>query len=876
MLRRIGRRRRAAPVLCLAALLPLAACGGGGGGGAQPPQPAPPPAEEPAPPQPTPPTPQPAPPPAEEPAPPQPAPPTPQPTPPTPQPAPPPAEEPVRMAPPPPPPAPMFRAADFSGHREYCAPTATGRCLNWGLGAVGAAAAYARIAGREGAVVAPGRGVTVGFIDTGIDREHWEFDRSRVRPMTILSGDGDASGTVSSHGTRVASLVGARRGGGTPAAVASQDFHGIAWGADLKMFAIMLEPGRGDPFYTPVTVAELAAADAALWERLNNALADIHGVDILNMSFSFVGLLENYDEAAIRTALDDTIAIAIQPGRDDADKTLLVWSAGNENGQECLDRQPNCVPRGGSYAIDASSPTVANALQVFVEELRGHAVSVVATRRDGSLASFSNRCGVAAKWCIAAPGQDLLVAYYGPYTRPDGTRVDGRRGYSTGASGTSFSAPLVAGGLAVLKHWFRDQLGNTELLARLYATADVTPDPVAAGDDCPEHLDLDGDPSDCELSSTHGRGLMDLDAATRPVGALTIALGNALSSGGAPAPSSLLRGGSAAGDALSAAFRGREMAIFDALGAPFWVDMGGFAGAAARPSIGERLDRFVRGETETGLPGGPPAPGGLFDVKLASTPLRVGVNRGPGEMPGGHASLVPTREGGLSLTFGRGALRASAFAAAPPPRKGRWAPDAGPRLTAAGAQLAWWPHGSGLALRIGSIREFESALGATAAGAFGNLASGAAFAGIGARGEIEGWRVAAGAEWGMAAPEASRGLVRGVSPVATSAFSLSAERPGREGGRMRLSLSQPLRAESGRMRLSVPVGRTKRGAVARRVIEAPLSPSGRQFDLAADWRAPVDAAGGEARLGVTLSFDPGHAAARGPELALLAGYRLEF
>ena len=436
----------------------------------------------------------------------------------------------------------MFRAADFSVHREYCAPTATGRCLNWGLGAVGAAAAYARIAGREGAVVAPGRGVTVGFIDTGIDRGHWEFDRSRVRPMTILSGDGDASGTRASHGTSVASLVGARRGGGTPAAVASQDFHGIAWGADLKMFAIMLEPGRGDPFYTPVTVAELAAADAALWERLNNALADIHGVDILNMSFSFVGLLENYDEAAIRTALDDTIAIAIQPGRDDADKTLLVWSAGNENGQECLDRQPNCVPRGGSYVIDASSPTVANALQVFVEELRGHAVSVVATRRDGSLASFSNRCGVAAKWCIAAPGQGLLVAYYGP-----SMGVDGRRGYSTVASGTSFSAPLVAGGLAVLKHWFRDQLGNTELLARLYATADVTPDPVAAGNDCPEHLDLDGDPSDCELSSTHGRGLMDLDAATRPVGALTIVLGDALSSGGAPAPSSLLRGGGAAG-----------------------------------------------------------------------------------------------------------------------------------------------------------------------------------------------------------------------------------------------------------------------------------------------------------------------------------------
>ena len=725
------------------------------------------------------------------------------------------------------PPAPLFPAADFAAHREYCAPTETGRCLNWGLGAVGAAEAYSRIAEREGAVVAPGRGVTVGFIDTGIDREHWEFDRSRVRPMTIISGDGDASGTRASHGTSVASLVGARRGGDTPAAAASQDFHGIAWGADLKMFAIMLEPGRGDPFYTPVTVAELAIADANLWERLNNALADIHGVDILNMSFSFVGLLENYDEAAIRTALDDTIAIAIQPGQDDADKTLLVWSAGNENGQECLDRQPNCVLRGGSYVIDASSPTVANALQVFVEELRGHAVSVVATRRDGSLASFSNRCGVAAKWCIAAPGQDLLVAYYGPYTRPDGTRVDGRRGYSAGESGTSFSAPLVAGGLAVLKHWFRDQLGNTELLARLYATADVTPDPVAAGDDCPEHLDLDGDPSDCELSSTHGRGLMDLDAATRPRRGVDHRVGRrALQRRRArpvePVARRERRRGRAlrrvpgtrngdlrrAGSALLGRYgrlrkRGGET-VHRRTPRPF-RPRGNGNGAAGRPA---RPGRPVRRE---------------IGVHTAS-----GRRQSRARRDAGRARLSGPHARGRAVADVRARRAASFGLRRRAPRRARagGAPDAGPRLTAAGGQLAWRPHGSGLALRIGSIREFESALGATAAGAFGNLASGAAFAGIGARGEIEGWRVAAGAEWGMAAPEASRGLVRGVSPVATSAFSLSAERPGREGGRMRLSLSQPLRAESGRMRLSVPVGRTKQGAVARRVIEAPLSPSG--------------------------------------------------
>lgn len=184
----------------------------------------------------------------------------------------------------------------------------------------------------------------------------------------------------------------------------------------------------------------------------------------------------------------------------------------------------------GEGKIDASSPAVLNALPVHVEALRSHSVSVVATQRDGSLASFSNRCGVAAQWCIAAPGEDLVIAYYGPLSSSVPTPV---RGYVSGPNvrGTSYAAPLVAGGLAVLKQYFRGQLGNTEVLTRLYETAAVTPDTVADGEQCPEHLDLDDDRSDCELSSTHGRGLMDLDAATRPVGSMTIALGDTLSEG---------------------------------------------------------------------------------------------------------------------------------------------------------------------------------------------------------------------------------------------------------------------------------------------------------------------------------------------------------
>lgn len=779
----------------------------------------------------------------------------------------------------------MPTAKDFEDHPEYCSPEPEGdrrRCRNWGLGAVHAAQAYARLVNKERALVAPGAGVTVGVIDSGIDRDHWEFDRSRITE-TILPRAVDEDGTRSSHGTSVASLIVAQREGRpVPLELMQLDFHGIAWGADLKVFAIPLGSGSGGP-YNPITLEQLRNFDEGQAGQFGAALAPEHGVDILNMSFSLQGLIENYDPAALSAALNDTIATAAQRGREDADKTLLVWSAANHHGDPCSAGTANCIdvdPVSGEGEIDASSPGVLNALPVYVEALRSHSVSVVATQRDGRIASFSNRCGVAAQWCIAAPGHDLVVAYYGP-TRDVPPRP-GAQGYQRQARGTSYAAPLVAGGLAVLKQYFRGQLGNTEVLARLYETASVTPDPVADGAQCPEHLDLDGDRSDCELSSTHGRGLMDLDAATRPVGSVAFVSGDDLSGERTAAAASWLRGAAASGNALSAAFRGREVAVFDELHAPFWVGLDGFAHPAARPDLGDRLARFMRPEAQRrdwaglGAVSVPGVPGGLIEAHFASTRLRLGINRAGGDggwWSGGHASLVPVDDGGLSLTLGHGGLQASALAAAPALHHGRVGEAPAP---GAGVVLAWRPESSALGMRFGALREFESALGASASGAFGRLASGVVFAGPGFGAEMGGWGVEAGAELGMAGSDASGGIVREVSALATSAFSLSAERAFEDGGRLRLSLSQPLRVESGRLRLAVPTGRTKRGEVVRGIVDAPLTPSGRQIDLGADWRRPAGAAGGELRLGATLSFQPGHEAGRAPDLALLAGYRLAF
>ena len=120
--------------------------------------------------------------------------------------------------------------------------------------------------------------------------------------------------------------------------------------------------------------------------------------------------------------------------------------------------------------------------------------------RTVKLQAFPTVAASPPDWCLAAPGEDILTAYFGPREG-----VDGFRGLRATVNGTSFAAPMVTGGLAVMKHLFRDQLSNTDLLARLLATADST-----------------GRYSD---RSIYGQGMMDLGAATSPVGVMTVTTG---------------------------------------------------------------------------------------------------------------------------------------------------------------------------------------------------------------------------------------------------------------------------------------------------------------------------------------------------------------
>lgn len=707
----------------------------------------------------------------------------------------------------------------------------------WGLGAVRADRAWAQVELEHGAGTAPGSGITLGAIDTGIDAGHPVFAGKTVTEH-FFPETPDEDGSERSHGTAVAGVM-----AGRPSDTFTADLEGargVAWGADIAMFALRASSAGGK--YNPTGAGALGSLDGQWNERFETVLDWSHAgrtLDFVNLSVGHQGLIEQFSEQDLRSSLPDTIATLAQSGA--SDRTVFVWSAGNAHGRECdandFEDDPGLCVDG---KVNASSPEFLAGLPARIAELEGNLLSVVATTEEGPIAPFSNRCGIAADWCLAAPGEGIRSAYFGPH--PDSNRPGFR---STAAySGTSVAAPMVTGGLAVMKHRFRGQLSNTALVERLLATANK------------EGIYAD--------RSVYGQGLMDLGASTAPIGHTSLALGDRVEEGpGLGLAGTGLAVGGALGDGLSQSLAGHEIAAFDELGAPFWYSLGDLTRAAPGPDLDARLRAFMAPAPALAAPeAGVLQPAFASLSAVAREPLRLGLMEAPPPgTTGGHLSLA-----GNALTLGAapawGGLHFATFAA-----EGR--PGQAP---ASGAALSWRPARAPVGLRSGLVAEPETLLGSRAAGAFGRVSSRSAFAGLEGSTDLGGWRLDAGAEIGVVDAAAHGGMLADVTPLTTSAFAVQAERPLAEGAALSLSLAQPLRVESGRATLSVPVGRTQGGRVLRRSLTAGLKPSGRQIDLAVKWRKHL-AAGGELRFGSVWSLQPGHEVSEDPELSVFAGWR---
>ena len=407
------------------------------------------------------------------------------------------------------------------------------------LAMINASSAYAR--------GATGAGIAVGVIDSGVYEEHIEFAQGSDNKVEYAGSDYSSGNPRSDdaigHGTLVAGIIAANRDGTLVSS--GINMHGVAFDASILAYEIPLGSGSGP--YDPLDVEQINFSDDNYFANRFNTMAD--QVDIINLSFGFSGVVTSYTAAQVELAFGLTIDALAQQNKSRSERSIFVFSAGNAWND--IDDEGNTV--------DADSPELMPGLPYLFPELKDHMLAVAAVDDKGEIAFYSNRCGVAADYCLVAPGGgdgngngnvETDERIWGP-TPPDSGAEAGAHYYG-GAIGTSFAAPVVSGSLALLKQMF-PTVGNHELAARLLTTANKT-----------------GIYSD---SSIYGQGLLDLDAATRPLGALGVASGNSLNSGLSDIGANTISvSGAGLGNSLVSALQGHTMALFDQQGFPFLSD----------------------------------------------------------------------------------------------------------------------------------------------------------------------------------------------------------------------------------------------------------------------------------------------------------------
>ena len=738
----------------------------------------------------------------------------------------------------------------------------------YGLGMINADVALANLNLKRGssAADAPGSGVTVGLIDTGIDENSPAFNSILVTEKFEGSAQDETPLTFQdvgsfSHGTAVASVIGSQKSDsvwvnrGFSQNVQDKHFHGVAWGANIIMTAIPL--GTAGSEYAATRLTNLASGNS-YWSGLFSSVLG-NNIDFLNLSFGPAGNVEAYSETQIRNSFSNLIATMAQAGS--RQKTVFIWAAGNSGSSAIT----SCVANGLPNACinnrpNVKSPEIFSGMMSRISELQGHSIAVVSVGSDGEISSFSNRCGIAANWCIAAPGSGVSIVLYGSaesQTVP-GTvdPVLSRRGLAK-SNGTSLATPFVTGGLALMKDVFRSQLSNTQLVTRLFATANKR--------------------GQYASRSIYGQGLMDLGAATSIVGNPVITLGASVDSGGFALADTSMQLGLSFGDALHRSLNGQEVMALDQLQAPFWFSLSDFFNPTFANS--NDLRRSVQSSLIENQMHVQSNDFGEKTWKFA--PLLSDYRAGKhddsnteaqfGQLhltEGSSSSHLGLANGSLATSFQSTLNTAiSVFTTADNKSRG---------LPVSGLTMSYTPSLQVPAyLTLGAVSERESILRSKSFGAFGSVAANSLFFGTGTSTVVGGWRVSGEAELGVFNPRVTGGMIKNMSPLTTSAFSIQARQQIDPDKSLTLGVSQKLRVESGRAKMSVPVARTHEGSVNYSNRNVELIPSGRQVDFSIRWDHSLNR-NGRFSLESAIIKDPGHIRGAKPEGRIIASWYQRF
>ena len=593
-----------------------------------------------------------------------------------------------------------------------------------------------------------------------------DWDRWVVIPA-VESEDG------SSHGTRVASVAVGRDFGVAPRATLIPIFK------DFSPSGQNQQNTWSRYLLNGISRASTSVRNAWDTYLAKTVRADYANYDVVNRSFG-IGV---FDQAAIQNALND----GTNWWGDELRRLLpLTWRAYMQTDVHPDDRAVVVYATGNSLeelgGLGADLP-------FHEHHLRGHHLAVMAVDNDGAQAFYSNICGsLPADWnadrwgrhyCLAAPGTVNAAL-----NRPGWAFQE--------TEGTSFAAPIVTGAIALLMEHFRGQLRNTEIAKRLVNTANNR--------DRYAQMEI------------YGAGLLDLEAALRPVGKTTTGTPSIK----ADAVLTVLQVPPAMGSlGQRLAQTGVEVASLDSLGAPFWSTPGHYVrttGYLASPIPGfSEPDQDTEGQPHLGFtPGTLATPEGIGGIRLLMGSDRMDLEQA-------------SRDG----------------------------------------------------FRWGFLGDASSWQGRGASGAFGDhVQSMTTWIGRSTRIELDdAWTLNASATLAFGRAFLAPGTMLDVDPYALSAWNFAVEYGKRGRGTWsQIALSQPLRAETGRATLTYLSGLSD-GVPVYDEADVPLAPEGREVELALTHETPHG--WGRGVFEVAHSWDAGHEPDR-TSLRVGAAYRLNW
>ena len=463
------------------------------------------------------------------------------------------------------------------------------------------------------------------------------------------------------------------------------------------------------------------------------------------------------------------------------------------------------------------------------------------------------------------------------------------RDYYGGAIGTSFAAPVVSGSLALLKELF-PSVGNYELANRLLVAANK------------EGIYAD--------SSIYGQGLLNLDAATRPVGDLSVATGISLDSGMQSAAQSNISGG-ALGTSLANALSGNTVALFDNLGFPFYQSANNLVTASAKRtnaptlrhssqqssngtkiSLGSAPDLWQQDEHYNGTPKHQVQPD--YIALQFQNPKGIerfaGINANPGWFFGvyGDSILSPSSThndssfaapwlgfarhgwssgGALPLGDSTGKLRVGLFNGNGTASWDNDQPVSAHRGSGAVMEYAVSSDRSSLSLQTGFVREEDTFLGTEIGIALGTIdSSDTFFAGLNGHVQLSPqWQGLVALYSGTTDSGLSQtGQLQLPDEITSSSWAMGfkAESLWLGNDQLTVYLSQPLRIESGRGELQLATGRTPDRQVVYENVAFDLRPQGREQQLEINYRRPWAITNNKAWFSASAEYthEPNHVA----------------